>query len=915
MENVPQLPILSPSTQQINRSILQIPSLPTIPSSPIPSSPSNPSIYSGQLALPSVMPSLPSVPSFSASLSYPLSPNYADRNAQVSQSMIPQLPSAHAIVSKQPANPTICSILGVVKDVRWKPGTDSLFTVVSNETGKSYRLSCSFFCPARKGDILSGWVKTSPIQSGVSLGQGEILPLIYPPAVEPPSDPDSIKTVFMIYLKDSRFKKRLADKLYAYFEDLALYKMNSVDRASSLNIEAEDEESPILTNRNELCAATMEMICLTARRYREFEDTIQPLVHLGLTEEQADALLRGWYKSFSMRRLYLLGLTNREIRECCTRGWTPDTLYYQLIKNPYLVEKVPIDKARSIALRFRLEFSREMIEAGDCVRFIDKQTHQKGWVCYPLAYVRKQYETFEKFENTLYRDYKCQVRFGFFYLKHQALMEESIHQVIADPDNKQEWDMTSCSENGRNKLFPEQIAALENALNNRISIITGSAGSGKTTVISALCDELELRRETFVVCAFTGKAVARLRQSLRWKDRCMTMHQIIHKSSLPPVATVIVDETSMVANELFRRTILKLLATHDAEDFVGEGLVERIGQSQKARSKGLRIVLVGDPKQLQPIDAGDLFNQLIGSGTVPVTELTEDRRRKNQGSLSQNMKQFQVEKRANRIELVWGGDFTFEPGGITEVESILHNLRNQGVDGFNVTVVSPFVDCLEDLNLRCQRIFLEKTAPELEDDFKMVWKVGARVMMTVNQKDINVMNGEEGIVMSVHPDKKYIRVKFTDHDEVSIPTFIPVRVADEAVPTFLQEEDWDDQVLSTKLLVHSWAISVHKSQGSEWDHVIFYLPEAKQREDGTYQQSGGFLNRPLVYTGISRARLNLIVVAQRRKHFEKLILVNPAQRIDNLSKRLKNEPMEYSEYEIQQQALKANLSNFGLLTN
>lgn len=130
--------------------------------------------------------------------------------------------------------------------------------------------------------------------------------------------------------------------------------------------------------------------------------------------------------------------------------------------------------------------------------------------------------------------------------------------------------------------------------------------------------------------------------------------------------------------------------------------------------------------------------------------------------------------------------------------------------------------------------------------------------------------------------------------EVKFPTAIPdnknknkdeseeSEESDESDETDESDESDEDlvdkQPLSTKLLTLSWAITVHKSQGSQWRYVIFYIPYNMPR--------GNFFNRKLLYTGISRTQEMLYVVAENESAFLNSIFVKPFYRYDNLGKRL-----------------------------
>lgn len=740
-----------------------------------------------------------------------------------------------ALVQNPPI--TLCELTGIIKNIKIDKGGNML-TIISAASQREYKVFCSYFCPARRGDVTTGYC--------MQKDNGQYF-FIQEPLVEPASSKEAVQSMFLIALKGTSFNRWMSDALYDFFKGEALRRIDELSSKKS--------DDPVLRNRDMLPSATMEMISDYAYRFRTDESTSEPLEHIGLSKIQAQKLLRWWFRAHSLRRLYLLGLTKREIRESCERGWDTNTLYYQLIENPYIVEKIPIEKAEAIVRRYRLSFGQNMIECAHLVRFVDEQTDNRGWACYPLYGLMKKFPRFLELQPILKEKFKCTIRYNFFYLRHHAETEDTLTYFL----QSRSLPETHCSDATKQNLVEEQIHAVEMALNNTVSIITGKGGCGKTTVISALADELDLRNEGYMISAFTGKAVARIKEVVKRKKMVQTLDMILNRG-LPTdkkIRNLIVDEASMVPNELIARVLTKLISNEET----------------------FRIVLVGDPNQLQPIAWGDLFNQLFLASTLPTTYLLMDHRRTGCSTLRSNIEQFDTSI-PDEIDFQWGNDCQFMEGGVPEVESIARVIYSHGIKHTQITILNPFNKYLEDLNKRCQDIFIDKTAPSLVDSFGKQWKIGARIMMTVNRYDVGIMNGEEGIITEIHSEKAQIVVRFRYGDDVPIPTFVLEMFNDLADVEDLEEP------LSTKLLVLSWAITIHKSQGSEWQHVILYLPP-------NHAQSS-FLNRKLLYTGISRPQDALYTVATSTYAFLSIIGVDPPMRYDNLHKRLKGE--EYFDY-------------------
>jgi hypothetical protein len=758
----------------------------------------------------------------------------------------------------------IYQVLGIVKYVKRSTADDSSCTikVMNRETQKENNIFCPFFCPVRKDDILAGIC---------FLNKAGVLEFAQCPMVEPPSSKEAVQNIFIICMGKLRMSQYLSDQVYDFFQKDAIKRLENTSKISDKG----SSDFTICRNRDLLNAAVIETISWYANNFRSDEAVAQPLINIGLSKDQACKLLRGWYQKFCLRRLYLLGLTRKEIRECCDRGWSgtkgvvnsPDALYYQLLENPFIPEKIPLNKAKDIASRYGITFNQDIIECASLIRFVDEQSSENSWSCYPVYSLMRRYPRFNDLADMLKLQFKCTIRYNFFYLRHQAEIEDSlVEHLKSEPLPK-----THLSELSKRKFCDEQIRAIELALNNTVSVITGSAGTGKTHVISGLVDELDLREIPWCIGSFTGKAIANVKKAVGKRDNIMTLHMILSKGKIVdifdrPVRVLIIDEISMIPNELISKVILKLSRA--------------LNPDQK-----LQIILVGDPNQVQPIECGDFTNQVLNSWifedgnprlSIPWIQLTEDHRRKDkEGVLYSNMNQFATAERPEDINFEWGVDCEFISGGIVEIENCVRKLYEQGASSEDVTVISPINEGLDDINLRLRNIFVNPNAPNITDAFGKTWYAGDRVMMTVNRYDIKVMNGEEGIVTEILFHKSCIKVKFQNGQEVDIPTFIPVIVEDH------DDEPDLEQPLSTKLLVLGWAITIHKSQGSQWKHVIFYIHPKIAK--------GSFLNRHLLYTGISRSQKSLTVVVKYETTFTMAILVNAPHRHDNLGKRLKGE--------------------------
>jgi hypothetical protein len=408
-----------------------------------------------------------------------------------------------------------------------------------------------------------------------------------------------------------------------------------------------------------------------------------------------------------------------------------------------------------------------------------------------------------------------------------------------------------------------------------------------TMCIREIVRNLELRDLSYAACSFTGKAVSRIADVL--KKRCaMTMDRMIAQANgKEPFLVCIVDEFSMVTLELMYRFV-------------------------RAHPWDIRFIFVGDPGQLQPIGWGAVMLALIDSQRVPVYTLTTNHRIIKH-ELEGDAPQIGVEKApgdiefdrvilenandlidpdrklSDPIEFREGLGFYIYFGAMAYVTTIAKSLFDSGIDHSRVKILCPYTEPLKQLNSIAQQIFLSE-AKKVMDNKQRLWCVGDLVMMTHNNYTINVMNGEEGRVVDV--DTSGVKVIFADGAEhkfnyKSNDPFQDKFTGDGEANTDGMT-DYDGDELLTKHLVHSFAISVHKSQGSEYEFVIFFLPP---HPSGKFTS---FINRNLVYTAWTRTKRSVWTVTEKAV-LDHAAATDPSHRYEYLCRRLyqsRNEDLE-----------------------
>lgn len=370
------------------------------------------------------------------------------------------------------------------------------------------------------------------------------------------------------------------------------------------------------------------------------------------------------------------------------------------------------------------------------------------------------------------------------------------------------------------ELSLRQTEAVHMVFRSDLSIITGSPGTGKTTVLKAVIEVFKLLKpsENILLAAPTGRASRRMAESTG-VNNASTLHSLLglfgedggfrkEEEDMLDAGLIIVDESSMMDMWLARQ------------------FFSRIGPNTK-------VLLVGDADQLQSVGAGDVFRELIDCGLIPVTVLNEIFRQKKDSLIAYNAQKINN----NDTGFFYGNDFTVcKCANQEEAAEHLRNLylaqvKQYGVD--RVQILSPFrstgAASVDQLNEAIRELVNPQTE---EADLKvgtLYFRVGDKVMQ--NKNSIKASNGDIGFIRSFRHDER-------DGMRISIQ-FSPTRVVE-----YSMEEMGHVEL--------AYATTVHKAQGSEFDVVLFPLLRSHAR----------MLTRSLVYTAITRAKSKVILVGQ-----------------------------------------------------
>ena len=385
-----------------------------------------------------------------------------------------------------------------------------------------------------------------------------------------------------------------------------------------------------------------------------------------------------------------------------------------------------------------------------------------------------------------------------------------------------------------------QKAAVLEALSNGVSVITGGPGTGKTTTIKTIIGALSRTEQKIVLCAPTGRAAKRMQEATGMP--ASTIHRLlkifttggdaVDRDELPEdlmihAGCVIVDESSMVDIMLMYRLLRSI-------------------------SAGTRLVLVGDVNQLPSVGPGNVLRDIIQSGKINVVCLDEVFRQSAQSAIVMNA--HRINQGEYPVLNDKESDFFFmrEEDAAQNVRHVADLASRRlpkflGVDAMrDIQVLTPQRKTLvgvENLNVVLQGALNPPAAGKSERQMgNFVFREGDKVMQIKNNYGIvwriedgrgnivdegtGAFNGDDGIIVRIDNDERLLRVRYDESRLV------------------------DYQFSQLDELVLAYAITIHKSQGSEYDVVILPIHSGPPM----------LLNRNLLYTAITRAKKMVVIV-------------------------------------------------------
>lgn len=385
------------------------------------------------------------------------------------------------------------------------------------------------------------------------------------------------------------------------------------------------------------------------------------------------------------------------------------------------------------------------------------------------------------------------------------------------------------------QLSEKQKVAVKMVLQNSVSVITGGAGTGKTTVLKVILFCLKnlgesLETDNLLLAAPTGKAAIRMTESTGYA--ASTIHRGLG----------LMGEENYIRDEADIEYLDQSIVVCDEYSMSDMNLAYRLFIAIPRHK--CRVLLLGDVGQLPSVGAGNVLNDIIASGIVPVTKLDVIFRQSQESYIIRNSQN--IYKGVKDIEyqkdFLYKQEFNSEAIAEMVVSEYLHQYEKYGVD--EVVVLSPVrksgILAVPNLNAKIQQAINPPMVGVNEHNFHgcvfrerdKVMNLKNRVLESVRGVAVDICNGDTGTIK---------KIKKTEDGYVCVVDFSYGRTVE------LDNDEMQEITLA-------YACTIHKSQGSEWNSVIMPLSRVFP---------AAMLTRNLIYTGVTRAKKQIIIIGDK----------------------------------------------------
>lgn len=457
----------------------------------------------------------------------------------------------------------------------------------------------------------------------------------------------------------------------------------------------------------------------------------------------------------------------------------------------------------------------------------------------------------------------------YIFRRSYFVAEENIAKYISDMAKKDigkkelKKQINDVSEKNSIVLSKEQEDAIKTCLNSNISIITGGPGTGKTTIIKCIIDILENEDKKYILAAPTGRAVKRITETT--EKEAKTLHRLLE---ITKVDDKDIDKMINVDVKIIDADVLIIDEASMIDTIMLNNLI-------RALKKNTKLILVGDVNQLPSVGPGTVLKDIIDTNVVPTIYLNTIYRQSSKSDIVLNAHKvnsgepIEFKNKDTDMFFVKANDTN---SLISEISSLV-SYRLESFAELDITkdlqVLCPTKKTelgVISLNKILQELLNKKSNSKKEKAFgDRIFRVGDKVMQIVNNYDkkfsINgeffegIYNGDIGYIKDIDFEFEKIIITFDETKEV--------------------EYDFDE----VDELEHAYAITVHKSQGCEFDYVILPLLVGYKK----------LFTRNLLYTALTRAKKMLIIVGNKQVIDYMINNIDEKNRLTGLKYKILNE--------------------------